>query len=232
MFFRRLFRFLGKIIFWFFIITIGVVVLFRFVPVPVTPLMLIRVVEQAREGRPLRLEKDWVAWDEIAPSMARAAVAAEDQRFLEHYGLDFEAIKEAREYNKTHEKKRGASTISQQMAKNVFLWPDRSWLRKGFEVYFTLLTELLWPKQRIMHVYLNVVEFGEGLYGVEAAAQHYFQKPASALNPAQAALLASVLPNPRKWSAASPGPYVRGRQMWVLAQMANIGKLDWEEAEK
>lgn len=215
---------------WFFIITIGLTVIYRFVPVPVTPLMIIRCVEQKQAGKEMKLKKDWVAYEDISPSLTLAVVAAEDQRFLTHWGFDFNAIEKAMENNEKKSKRKkmkGASTISQQTAKNVFLWPSRTWVRKGFEVYFTGLIEIFWSKKRILEVYLNVVEMGDGVYGAEAAADHHFKRSAKKLSPEQCALIAATLPNPRKWSASKPGPYVSGRQVWILRNMNNIGKLEF-----
>ncbi|MBI2269886.1 MAG: monofunctional biosynthetic peptidoglycan transglycosylase, partial [Bacteroidetes bacterium] len=150
-------------------------------------------------------------------------ICSEDQNFLDHHGFDMDAIEKAVKHNKKHKRKRGASTISQQTAKNVFLWPGRSWIRKGFEVYFTFLIELCWSKERIMEVYLNVIEMGNGIYGAEAAAKTFFHKPAKSLTSSQSALIAAVLPNPRKFSVAHPSGYVVSRQQWVLQQMGFWG---------
>lgn len=162
----------------------------------------------------------WVPREQIPEALRRAVVAAEDQKFWTHWGFDFYAIAEALEHNeKNQKKKRGASTITQQTAKNLFLWPSRSWVRKGLEVSFTLLLEGLWPKERILEVYLNVAEFGPGIYGAEAAAQKFFDKPAAKLSAAECAQLAAVLPNPRKWRADRPGPYVQSRVDRILTHI-------------
>ena len=167
-YFRRI---VVKLILWFFGTTIGFAILYSFLPVPVTPLMVQRCWEQAWDKeRDVQLLHDWVSYKELSPHLQLAVVCAEDQDFLEHEGFDFEAIEKAYKYNKTHKRKRGASTISQQTAKNVFLWPGRSWLRKGLEVYFTFLIETIWSKERIMTTYLNSIEFGDGIYGAQAAA--------------------------------------------------------------
>ncbi|MCF8238087.1 MAG: monofunctional biosynthetic peptidoglycan transglycosylase [Saprospiraceae bacterium] len=192
-------------------------------PVPITPLMVIRNVEQWMDGKKAIFEKDWVSMDDISIHLAPAVMCAEDQHFMDHWGFDLEAIQKAIEHNKRSKRTRGASTISQQTAKNVFLWPQRSWLRKGLEIYFTGLIELIWTKRRIMTVYLNVIEFGPGIYGAEAAAQHYFHKPASKLTKTESAMLAAVLPNPRKYSVSRPGPYVHRRKEWILRQMRMHG---------
>lgn len=186
-----------------------------------------RSVEQIANGDKLRLQKKWVSWSKISDNMKLAVIASEDQNFFNHSGFDFKAIEKATKFNEkqaTKKKKRlrGASTISQQTAKNVFLFPARSWLRKGLEVYFTFLIELLWSKQRILEVYLNVIETGNGIYGVEAAANNYFNTTAKNLNKSQAAAIASIIPNPRKWSATAPSAYVIKRKSWILSQMNQV----------
>ena len=205
------------------------VILFKFVNPPVTPLMVIRVVEQAYLGQAIRLKNPWIPMNEISPSLPLAVIASEDNLFMEHRGFDFESIEKAREYNKQKRgsKLRGASTISQQTAKNVFLWPQRSWLRKGLETYFTVLIEFIWGKKRILEIYLNVIETGKGIYGVEEASRANFGKSASNVTRGEAALIAAVLPNPLKWSPSSPTPYIIGRQQWILWNMNNIGKLNY-----
>lgn len=220
---RRFFRLIFKIILWFFILSIGFTILYRFVPVPITPLMVIRLWEQAwDEKKDIRLTKDWVSMSKISRHMPQAVVAAEDQKFLDHWGFDMEAMEKAWEGNKRGKRIKGASTITQQTAKNVFLWPNRNFVRKGLEAYFTLLMELLWSKERIMEVYLNVIEIGDGIYGIEAAAQTYFKKPAAKLNRSEAAVIAAVLPNPRRWNPSRPTGYIRGRQSWIMRQMNNL----------
>ncbi len=222
-FLKKLWRFTWKSALWFLGISIGSVILFRWVPVPVTPLMLIRCVEQKFDGKEMKLQKDWVCFEEISPNLQLAVVCSEDQNFLNHYGIDFEAIDKAMEYNATHKRQHGASTISQQTAKNVFLWPGRSWIRKGFEVYFTFLIETIWSKQRIMEVYLNVIEMGDGVYGAQAASKGFFKKDAKYMSKAEAALIAAVLPNPIRFSAAKPSAYTLKRQGWILRQMGYWG---------
>jgi monofunctional biosynthetic peptidoglycan transglycosylase len=167
----------------------------------------------------MKCEKNWVANEKISNKLELAVVCSEDQNFLNHHGFDFTAIKKAMKHNEKSKRVRGASTISQQTAKNVFLWQGRSWIRKGFEVYFTFLIETFWSKERILEVYLNVIEMGDGIYGAEAASQAYFNKPASKLNSSQAALIAAVLPNPIKYSAKKPGPFIHRRQQWIIRQM-------------
>jgi monofunctional glycosyltransferase len=165
----------------------------------------------------------WVDLDRISPNLPLAVVASEDQKFPEHWGFDVAAIEKAYALNQHSHRVRGASTISQQVAKNLFLWSGRSFIRKGLEAYFTVLIEALWPKRRILEVYLNIAEFGPGTYGAEAAAQRYFHKPASRLTRGDAAVLAAVLPNPQRLSAAAPSRYVLDRRDWILGQMQGLG---------
>jgi len=227
-FIKKIFRFLFKIALWFFIISIGLTVIYRFVPIPVTPLMVIRLWEQAwDEKKEVRLYKDWVSMDKISKHMPQAVYGAEDQKFLEHNGFDWKAMEEAWEKNKKGKRIKGASTISQQTAKNVFLWPSRNLVRKGLEAYFTFLIETIWSKERIMEVYLNVIEMGPGIYGIEAASQTFYNRPASKLTRQQAAMIAAVLPNPIRWSPAKPTGYIRGRQSWILRQMNNLAPLGY-----
>lgn len=230
-FFRRLWRIFLKVCLSFFVISIASTLLFRWIPVPVTPLMLMRCGQQLVDSkREVKLKKNWVALDRISPNLPLAVVCSEDQNFLEHHGFDFDAIEKAEAHNEHSKHKRGASTISQQTAKNVFLFPARSWVRKGFEVYFTFLIETLWNKQRIMEVYLNVIEFGDGIYGAQAASKEFFKQDAAKISKEQAALLASVLPNPFKFLVKSPSGFVRNRQGWILGQMENWGgELNFDE---
>ena len=207
----------------FLIASVALVVFFRFMPVPFSALMVQRRIESWFSPKAYTSRHDWVSLEEIAPSMGVAVIAAEDQNFPDHFGFDWKAIEKAVEHNEHSRRKRGASTVSQQTAKNLFLWETRSWVRKGFEAYFTLLIELGWSKNRILEVYLNIVEFGDGVYGVEAASHTYFGKPAKQLRPSEAALLAAVLPNPHKYRAEAPSGYVRGRQAWILGQMSRLG---------
>jgi monofunctional biosynthetic peptidoglycan transglycosylase len=195
------------------------VVLYRFVPPPITILM----IEREAQGR--GLDHRWVALDAISPAMARAVIASEDARFCSHHGFDYQAIDKAIRHNEQRPGKvRGGSTISQQTAKNVFLWPERSYVRKGLEAWFTVLIETVWGKRRIMEVYLNTVELGPGLYGVEAASRHYFNEGADRLTPAQASRLAAILPSPLKWKAADPGPYVRKRTGRIDARSGTVAR--------
>lgn len=229
----RIFRVLSKTVLGLFLFSILLVVVYRFVPVPVTILQLSRCVEQFQQERPIRLKKEWTSLDNISNRLQLAVVCAEDQKFLNHHGFDVEAIEKAIKHNEKGKRLRGASTISQQTAKNVFLWEGRTWLRKGLEVYFTGLIELLWSKERIMEVYLNVIEMGDGIYGAQAASQAYFRKDAAKLSSAEAALLAAILPSPKKYSATRPGAYVSKRQGWIMRQMGHWGgKLDYDSPPK
>lgn len=214
-----------KILKWvvvvFFGSTILSVVALRFIPVYFTPLMFIRLGEQMVKGEELKMRHSWVPLNEISPSLPRAVMASEDARFLEHHGFDFDAIEKAAKRNmrKKNKRKLGASTISQQTAKNVFLWPGRTWVRKGFEVYFTALIEMMWSKERIMEVYLNSIEMGDGIYGAEAVAQRHFHCSAKELSKAECAMIAVSLPNPRKFDSAHPSSYMRKRQARILREM-------------
>ena len=220
-----------KVILWivvaFFASTILSVAVLRWVPVWFTPLMFIRLAQQVSEGKELTLHHHWVPLDKIAPSLPIAVMASEDARFQEHHGFDYKAIEHAAMRNIKHPEKRklGASTISQQTAKNVFLWPGRSWVRKGFEVYFTTLIELMWTKQRIMEVYLNSIEMGDGIYGADAVAEYHFNTTADKLTKAQCALIAVSLPNPRRMNSARPSAYMLKRQKRILHEMRFVKKL-------
>lgn len=219
-------RLVGKIVRWtaiaFFGSSILAVVVLRFIPVYFTPLMFIRCAQQIKEGENIKLHHHWVPLDEISPHMPVAVMASEDQRFLLHHGFDYQAIEKAVAHNMESRKKRGASTISQQTAKNVFLWPGRSWIRKGFEVYFTALIEMMWSKQRIMEVYLNSIEMGPGIYGVDAVAQDNFGKSANDLFRGECALIAATLPNPLKFSSKDPSAYMLKRKKQIEQQMKFI----------
>jgi monofunctional biosynthetic peptidoglycan transglycosylase len=184
--------------------------------------MLMRCGAYFIDDKPVILKYKWKSKEKISHNLQLAVVAAEDQKFYEHAGFDVEAIKKAIKYNESHNKTKGGSTISQQCAKNVFLWQGRNWLRKGLEVYFTALIELFWSKERILEVSLNVVEMGIGVYGAEAAAKYYYNKTAAELTKKEAALLAAILPNPRKWDVRKPTNYIIKRQNWILKQMNNL----------
>lgn len=198
------------------------VLVYRWIPVPVTPLMLIRVVQNVRAGKPAAIHHKWVPLNEMSRYMPVAVIASEDQNFLHHHGFDFTAIQDAAKEKMEGGRSRGASTISQQTAKNVFLWPSSTWIRKGFEVYFTVMIELLWPKERIMEVYLNSIEMGNNIYGVQAVATRHFDCSASELRRADCALIAATLPNPRKFSSLHPSRYMLKRQRQIEHQMKFI----------
>ena len=214
----------------FFASTILSVVALRFFPVYFTPLMFIRCYEQVADGKDLKLSHHWVPLEKISPNLPRAVIASEDANFLKHHGFDYKAIEHAAKRNREHPEKRklGASTISQQTAKNVFLWPGRSWVRKGFEVYFTFMIELMWSKQRIMEVYLNSIEMGDGIYGADAVAEEHFNTTAQNLSKAQCALIAATLPNPRKFSSLHPSAYMLKRQARILREMRYVPELPKE----
>ncbi|MDX6020600.1 monofunctional biosynthetic peptidoglycan transglycosylase [Scandinavium sp. V105_16] len=203
----------------------GGIALFSVLPVPFSAVMVERQLGALFSGDFHYLaHSDWVSMDEMTPWMGLAVIAAEDQKFPEHWGFDVSAIEKALAHNERNERRiRGASTLSQQTAKNLFLWDGRSWLRKGLEAGLTVGIETIWSKKRILTVYLNIAEFGDGIFGVEAAAQHYFHKPASKLTMSEAALLAAVLPNPIRYRADAPSGYVRSRQAWILRQMRQLG---------
>jgi monofunctional biosynthetic peptidoglycan transglycosylase len=224
---RSLFRRLCKALLWFAMVSVAVVVIFRFVPPPGTMLMVERKIESWVEGEPIDLQRSWRAWDEISDDLKVAVIAGEDQKFAEHWGFDIAAIRAAFVHNEEGGSLRGASTLSQQVAKNVFLWSGRSWLRKGLEAWFTGLIEIFWSKQRILEVYLNSAEWDEGVFGAEAAARHHFGVGAPYLSRQQASLLAAVLPNPRNWSASRPSPYVARRAGWIRKQMSQLGGNDY-----
>ena len=200
------------------------VLLYGYIPIPVTKLMVI-------EGETKEVDYQWVDLENISGKVQLAVMCAEDQYFILHDGLDFKSIEEAIESNKRGGRVKGASTITQQVAKNVFLWPDRDWARKGAELYYALLIDAVWSKERIMEVYLNIAEMGDGVFGVEAASKKYFKKSASDLTTQQAALIAAILPSPKRYSATNPGPYVQGRVSWITRQMGYWGnKMTYEKA--
>lgn len=230
---KKSLKILGKGILVFLITSFIAVIIFKFLPVPITPLVIQRCIEQGfSKERSVRFKKTWVSIDGISKNMQLAVVCSEDQNFLNHFGFDIEAIKRAAQHNKKSKRTHGASTISQQTAKNLFLLPTRSYIRKAFEVYFTFLIECLWSKERILEVYLNIIEFGDGIYGVQAASEFYFHKNANAISTREAALLAAVLPNPIKYNANNPGKYLEKRRKWILKQMSHWGfELDFDKKE-
>lgn len=225
---KKILRFFRWAIALFFCITILWVVLLRFVPVFFTELMVERALTKNLDGEHVSIHHTWVSLDKISPHMPTAVMASEDSHFLSHHGFDFNAITDAAKSNLKGKRLRGGSTISQQTAKNVFLWQGRSWLRKGLEMYFTALIEATWSKQRIMEVYLNSIEMGDGLFGVEAVAQHNFGKSASELTASECALIAATLPNPRRYSSKSPNAYMRKRQHRILHEMKFVTPMKGE----
>jgi monofunctional biosynthetic peptidoglycan transglycosylase len=224
---RRAVRWTALLLAAFVVASVVGVGVYRWVDAPLTPLMVLRALEARAAGRPARVTRYPVGLDAVSPTLLRAVVVAEDARFFEHRGVDLDALRRAAEYNARHagRRLRGAGTITMQCARNLFLWPGRSYLRKALEVYFAQLLELMWAKRRILEVYLNVAEWGDGVYGVEAAARTYFRVPASRLGAYQAALLAAALPDPRDWNPAVPTPYLAGRAA-IIASRATRVRLD------
>jgi len=216
-----------KVFLWsvlaFFVSSVFTVILYRYLPIYSTPLVFLRTVEYASKGNWMFAKKSWVPIEEISPHLQRAVIASEDPKFLAHNGFDFEAIARAIDANKKRKIKIGASTITQQTAKNVFLYPSRTYFRKGLEVYFTLLIEALWSKKRILEVYLNVVELGPGIYGAEAASQHYWNKPANKLTQGEAQLFAAILPNPRSWNPKKPTNFLIKRRNFIRRNLVLLG---------
>jgi len=216
---KKILKFIGKIILYFLGISIGLVILFKFIPVPFTQLMFIRTFEQIGSNDKIVWKRDWVSIDGMGTSIQKAVIASEDGKFTTHNGFDVKAIEKAYKNNQKGRKVKGGSTISQQTAKNVFLWPGRSYLRKGLEAYFTVLIEVVWGKERIMEVYLNSIEMGNGIYGIEAASQHWFNKSAKNLTKAEAAAIAAILPNPRVYKAKNSSRYIERRKNAIKRQM-------------
>lgn len=227
---KALIRIIGKAVATFVLCTVGIVVVYKFVPPPFTPLMLQRKIEAVfSDNSHTAVHYQWVSYDDITPAVYQAMIAAEDKKFARHEGFDWDSIERAIKYNerKKGKKVRGASTISQQTAKNVFLWAGRDWVRKGLEAYFTVLIEFIWDKQRILEVYVNIVEQGQdngnSIFGVGASADYFFHTTPDKLSRSQAALMAAVLPSPRRFSIAKPSRYVAGRQKFIGQQMGGIG---------
>lgn len=213
-------RFVFRLLILVLILSAGPVLLLRWVDPPTTAFML---REQLSAAEPRALQYRWLDWPEISPHIKVAVIAAEDQTFPDHHGFDFKSINDALADRERGRRIRGASTLSQQVAKNLFLWPGQSWVRKGLEAYLTVLIEALWPKRRILEMYVNIAEFGPGVFGVGAASEIYFKKPAAQLDAADAALLAAVLPSPKRMKVQAPSRYVRSRQQWILGQMRGLG---------
>ena len=226
---KKIFKFIFKLVIYLIMSSLLVVILFKWVPVPITPLMIIRSIEQKQQGKEIILKHDWVSIDKISKNLQLAAICSEDQNFLSHKGFDLEAIEKAYEENKRGKRIKGASSITQQTAKNIFLWPQRSWLRKGLETYFTFLIELFWPKERILEVYLNSIEMGNGIYGAEAASQFWFKKKALKLTQYEASAIAAIFPNPRKYKANPASNFVEMRKNWIVNQMNLYGPFELED---
>ena len=218
----RFFKILFDLLLIFIILTVTPVLAYRFINPPTTSLLWIRWIESDyKESRPTFLV-NWKTLDQISPNLIRAVVAAEDQKFFIHDGFDWQAIEAAIKVNLSSDRTLGASTISMQTARNVFLWQKRNWLRKSLEAWFTILIEFLWTKARILEVYMNVIEWGEGLFGCESASRYYYKHSASTLSPVEASSMAAVLPNPRQWSVINPNTHVRDRQLKILKAMDRV----------
>lgn len=226
---KKLFKFLFKTVLWFLFIPIIGVIVFKWAPVPATPLMVIRYFEQKEAKEETVWKHDWTPLTKISKNLQLAVICSEDQNFLKHNGFDMKAIEKAYDDIQKGKRFRGGSTISQQTAKNVFLWPGRSWLRKGMETYVTFWMELIWSKERIIEVYLNSIEMGKGIYGAEAAAQYWFHKSASQLSKSEAAAIAAILPNPLEYRAHPPTNYIAGRKLWIIKQMSFYCSLNYDE---
>jgi len=228
----KIIRWIRNLILMLFILSLLFVLLYKYVPVYYTPLMLTRSIEQLKENKKINIKHKWIPLSEISPNLVQAVVASEDNLFLVHNGFDFEQIEIARDEAAKGKRFRGASTISQQTAKNVFLFPSRSWIRKGLEAYFTVLIEFVWGKKRIMEVYLNSIEMGEGIYGAHAVAKINFNITADKLTVPEAALIAASLPNPRKYNSANPSAYMLKRQANISSLMYKILPVDFDKPEK
>lgn len=224
---RKIFRWIWKAMIWFFGLSILSVVIFKWVPIPFTPLMISRIIEFKMDGGDAIYSHKWVPLEEISPNLQLAVIASEDGNFLEHSGFDFKAMQKAFKSNSKGKKLKGGSTISQQTAKNVFLWQGRSYVRKGLEAYFTVLIELIWGKERIMEVYLNSIEMGNGVYGAQEAARHWYTTTAKELTPREAAGIAAILPNPRKFKASNSSAYTERRKAKIMIIMRQIGKIKY-----
>ena len=224
---KKFLQFAKKLALWFFGISIFLVIVFKWVPVPFTPLMITRAIENKMDGKEMVCSHDWVPLSEISVNMQKAVIASEDGTFLSHNGFDFKAMQKAFKNNNRGRKLKGGSTISQQTAKNIFLWQGRSYIRKGLEAYFTLLIEVIWGKERSMEVYLISIEMGEGVYGAEAAAQHWYGTSAAKLTKNQAAGIAAILPNPRKYKATNSSSYIENRKGKIVRIMRHIAKPEY-----
>lgn len=225
---RKIFRWIWKALLWFFGLSILSVIIFKWVPVPFTPLMVIRIIEFKLDSKGEAIySHKWVPLEEISPNLQKAVIASEDGNFLKHSGFDFKAMQKAYKNNNKGRRLKGGSTISQQTAKNVFLWQGRSYIRKGLEAYFTVLIELIWGKERIMEVYLNSIEMGNGVYGAQEAARHWYSTTAKNLTPREAAGIAAILPNPRKFKASNSSSYIERRKGKIMKVMRYLGKIKY-----
>ena len=224
---RKILRCIWKGMLWFFGLSILSVIIFKWVPIPFTPLMVTRIIEFKLEGDDAIYSHKWVPLEDISPNLQKAVIASEDGNFLKHNGFDFEAMQKAFKNNNKGKRLKGGSTISQQTAKNIFLWQGRSYIRKGLEAYFTVLIELIWGKERIMEVYLNSIEMGNGVYGAQEAARHWYSKTATNLTPREAAGIAAILPNPRKFKASNSSSYINRRKDKIMRVMQHVGKIEY-----
>lgn len=224
---RKIFRWIWKAMLWFFGLSVLSVIIFKWVPIPFTPLMVTRIIEFKMDGGDAIYSHKWVPLEKISPNLQKAVIASEDGNFLKHSGFDFKAMQKAFKNNSKGKRLKGGSTISQQTAKNVFLWQGRSYLRKGLEAYFTVLIELIWGKERIMEVYLNSIEMGNGVYGAQEASRTWYRKTANDLTAREAAGIAAILPNPRKFKASNSSSYIERRKDKIMRNMRHIGKIKY-----
>lgn len=227
-FYQKCKAFVWKVTKWFFILSILSVIVFKWVPVPFTPLMITRTIEQKIDGKEVVWQHDWTPIEEISPNLQKAVISSEDGLFLQHNGFDFGAMQKAFKNNFKGKRIKGGSTISQQTAKNVFLWQGRSYIRKILEAYFTVLIEIIWDKERIMEVYLNSIEMGDGIYGAQAATQYWYKKDCKSLTLQEAAGIAAILPNPRKYKAKNSSAYINGRKTKIIKLMRHVGKINYD----
>ena len=225
--FKKIVRRIFKAMLWFVGISIFLVLLFKWVPILWTPLMMTRAIENKFEGKDMICSHDWEPLENISTNLQKAVIASEDAYFLRHHGFDFNAIEKAMKSNEKGKKLKGGSTISQQTAKNIFLWQGRSYLRKGLEAYFTVLIELIWGKERIMEVYLNSIEMGDGVYGAQAASKYWYRKDAVVLTKKDAAGIAAILPNPRKFSATNSTAYINRRKARIAKHMEYVDAIKY-----
>jgi monofunctional biosynthetic peptidoglycan transglycosylase len=224
---KKFWKILRKVMLWFFGLSIASVILFRWVPVPFTPLMITRAIENKLDGKEMICNHDWVPIDSISVNLQKAVIASEDGTFTKHWGFDFGAMQKAFKNNNKGRRIKGGSTITQQTAKNVFLWQGRSYVRKAFEAYFTVLIELFWSKERIMEVYLNSIEMGDGVYGAEAASKYWYGHDVKSLTKDEAAGIAAILPNPRKYKPINSSAYIQKRKAKIKRIMRYVGRPDY-----